>query len=74
MNNSEIVQEIKFLADKIDYYNHLYYQESKSEISDYEFDQLLNKLIDLENQYPDLRLPNSPTQRVGGAITKNFEI
>ncbi|MBW3545763.1 MAG: NAD-dependent DNA ligase LigA, partial [Bacteroidetes bacterium] len=48
------------------------YQESISEISDFEFDQLLEQLIRLEEAYPQLRLPDSPTQRVGGTITKEF--
>lgn len=41
-------------------------------ISDYDFDQLLNKLIELEKQYPEYALPDSPTQRVGGSVTKQF--
>lgn len=64
--------KIAELTEKINYYNHKYYQESISEISDYEFDQLLEQLIRLEEAYPQYRLPDSPTQRVGGTITKNF--
>lgn len=41
-------------------------------ISDYDFDQLLYKLIELEKQYPEYALPDSPTQRVGGSVTKQF--
>ncbi len=63
---------IRELTDKINYYNHQYYQNSISEISDYEFDQLLNELIGLEKLHPDLIQPDSPTQRVGGTITKEF--
>ncbi|MBD3630938.1 NAD-dependent DNA ligase LigA [Cyclobacterium sp.] len=61
------------LTQTINYHNHLYYQEDRSIISDYEFDQLLEELIKLENQYPELKKTDSPTQRVGGSITKNFE-
>ncbi|WP_439482213.1 NAD-dependent DNA ligase LigA [Cyclobacterium plantarum] len=61
------------LTQTINYHNHLYYQEDRSIISDYEFDQLLAELIKLENQYPELKKTDSPTQRVGGSITKNFE-
>ena len=61
------------LTEQINYYNHLYYQEDESEISDYEFDQLMEELISLETSYPDLLQPDSPSQRVGGAVTKNFE-
>ena len=64
---------IQELVDKLNYYNQKYYQESVSEISDFEFDTLLKELQSLEEKYPDLKLPDSPTQRVGGTITKDFE-
>ncbi len=69
MNEQE---RIKFLSEKIDYYNNLYYQKSISEISDFEFDKLLEELVSLEKKFPQYRLPDSPTQRVGGSINKNF--
>ncbi len=72
MNSAEAKIIIQDLTDQINHHNTLYYQKSKPEISDYEFDQLLEKLIKLENEFPDLRLPDSPTQRVGGTITKEF--
>jgi DNA ligase (NAD+) len=65
-------QKIQELTDQLNHYNYRYYQDSVSEISDFEFDQLLKELKALEDQYPDFRLGDSPTQRVGGAITKNF--
>ena len=67
-----VADRINELTERLNFYNHRYYQDSVSEISDYEFDQLLEELISLENQYPDLKRPDSPTQRVGGTITKNF--
>lgn len=70
--SEEIKTRIKELTDQVNHHNDLYYQKSKPEISDYEFDQLLEELVKLENQYPELRLPDSPTQRVGGTITKEF--
>jgi DNA ligase (NAD+) len=73
MNAREAKKEVDKLTELINYHNGLYYQKHKSEISDYEFDQLLNQLIQLENQFPELKLPDSPTQRVGGSITRNFE-
>ncbi len=73
MTTAEATKEIQRLTKLIDKYNHLYYQEHKSEISDYDFDQLLSALIQLETKFPHLRQPDSPTQRVGGSITKNFE-
>ncbi|WP_339925084.1 NAD-dependent DNA ligase LigA [uncultured Cyclobacterium sp.] len=69
----EVENQIDELTKQINHYNHLYYQEDSSEISDFDFDQLLSKLVQLENNYPELKKPDSPTQRVGGTITKNFE-
>jgi DNA ligase (NAD+) len=65
-------KEIHELTEKINYHNHLYYQKNKSEISDFEFDQLLATLIALEKEFPQLAEADSPTQRVGGTITKEF--
>lgn len=72
MTAAEAKKEIQQLTEKINYHNHLYYQEARTEISDYDFDQMLEKLINLEKQFPALVLPDSPTQRVGGSITKEF--
>jgi DNA ligase (NAD+) len=65
-------KEIDALTEKINYHNHLYYQKNKTDISDFEFDQLVEKLVALEKQFPQFRDSNSPTQRVGGTITKEF--
>jgi DNA ligase (NAD+) len=73
MTHSEAATRIAQLSKEINYHNQLYYQESTSEISDYEFDQLLEELIRLETEFPDLLHPDSPSQRVGGAITKEFQ-
>lgn len=73
ISKEEAKQKIAELTDKINLYNHLYYQEDKSEISDFEFDQLMEELTGLEQQFPDLLHDESPTQRVGGTITKEFE-
>ncbi|MEP5612762.1 MAG: NAD-dependent DNA ligase LigA, partial [Cyclobacteriaceae bacterium] len=73
MSLDRIKQEIKALTDELNYHNHLYYQKSTSEISDFEFDQKLKQLEKLEAEYPELKLAYSPTSRVGGAITKDFE-
>ncbi|MEZ4974532.1 MAG: NAD-dependent DNA ligase LigA [Cyclobacteriaceae bacterium] len=72
MNTAEAKKEIARLTEVINHHNDLYYQKHKTEISDYEFDQLLEKLTQLETQFPELREPDSPTQRVGGTITKSF--
>lgn len=73
MSAKEAKKEIASLSEQINYHNQKYYQESVSEISDYDFDQLLNRLIQLETEFPDLKKADSPSQRVGGTITKNFE-
>lgn len=65
--------EIQELTQHINYLNYQYYQNSISEVSDFEFDKLLKRLQELEDQNPSLRLPNSPTLRVGGEITKSFK-
>lgn len=72
MTSAEAKTRIQQLTDKINYHNDLYYNKSKSEISDYEFDQLLQELITLEGEFPALKLPDSPSQRVGGTLTKEF--
>ncbi len=72
MHLEEAHNRIEVLTQKINYYNHKYYQEDISEISDFEFDNLLKELIDLEAAFPALKKADSPTQRVGGAITKDF--
>jgi DNA ligase (NAD+) len=69
MNPAERITE---LTEKLNYYNQRYYMDSVSEISDQEFDLLLKELESLETQYPELKLPESPTHRVGGTVTKNF--
>jgi DNA ligase (NAD+) len=72
MNEREAIERINFLSETINYHNHLYYVESRSEISDREFDTLLKELQDLEAKFPQLADDNSPTKRVGGDITKKF--
>jgi len=68
-----VYQQIKELRKQIDLHNYEYYTLDRPTISDFEFDKKLKKLQELENQYPEYFDENSPTQRVGGAITKNFE-
>ncbi|MBK9510991.1 MAG: NAD-dependent DNA ligase LigA [Cytophagaceae bacterium] len=64
---------INELTDLINHYNQRYYQDAVSDISDLEFDFLLKELENLENQNPELKRADSPTHRVGGEVTKNFE-
>ena len=72
MNLQEAQKAISKITDEVNHHNELYYQKSKPVISDFEFDALLAQLVKLENEFPALRLPDSPTQRVGGTITKEF--
>ena len=73
MNKEEAKARISELGKIIENHNYNYYILTQPTISDYDFDMLLNELIDLEKQFPDLVLPDSPTQRVGGDLTKEFK-
>ena len=66
-------QEILQLTADLNRHNYNYYMLDAPVISDYEFDQLLRRLQDLEKQYPEFVQPDSPTLRVGGTVTKKFE-
>lgn len=63
---ADVKKEIAALRREIEHHNELYYQKNSPEISDYEFDQLLERLKHLEAEHPELITPDSPTQRVGG--------
>lgn len=73
MNEQEAKKRIDLLTKELVRHNYLYYVESNSEISDYEFDQMLKELQALEEKFPALADENSPTKRVGGDITKKFK-
>ena len=66
-------KRITELRAELHQHNHRYYILDSPTISDYEFDQLLAELVALEAEDPDYFDANSPTQRVGGGVTKNFE-
>ena len=68
-----VAQKIKELRAELEAHNHRYYVLDDPTITDYEFDQLLRTLQELEQDNPDLFDPNSPTQRVGGTVTRNFK-
>ena len=69
----DIQNTIQILREELNQHNYNYYVLDEPIISDYEFDLKLKQLQELENQYPEYFDENSPTQRVGGAITKNFQ-
>jgi DNA ligase (NAD+) len=67
------IDRINELTDLLNHYNDRYYQDAVSEISDQEFDLLLKELEKLEEANPESKRADSPTHRVGGAVTKSFE-
>lgn len=73
MSSSKVLHRIEQLRKEIDEHNHRYYVQAKPTISDYDFDMLLEELIKLEKEHPEFASDDSPTQRVGGAITKEFK-
>ena len=73
MDKEQARQQIEALSNTLEQHNYNYYVLAQPTISDYDFDKLLEELIALEKQFPELISPNSPSQRVGGDITKNFE-
>ncbi len=73
MSDSKIFRRIEQLRKEIEEHNHKYYVQAKPEISDYNFDMLLEELIRLEKEHPEFASDDSPTQRVGGTITKEFK-
>ncbi|MCF8336312.1 MAG: NAD-dependent DNA ligase LigA [Bacteroidales bacterium] len=72
MNKEEAKERIKKLREEIEHHNYKYYVLAQPSISDFEYDALINELIQLEEQYPDLKDEHSPSQRVGSDINKEF--
>ena len=68
----DVQKKIDALRDKIRYHEHRYYVLDDPEISDAEFDKLMDELIALEKEHPELVTPDSPTQRVGGKPSEEF--
>lgn len=73
MKAEEAKSRILALSAEINKHNQLYYDQSNSIISDYDFDILLEELIALEKEFPEFKMDDSPSQRVGGSISKSFE-
>jgi DNA ligase (NAD+) len=73
VNPEEAKARIIHLSAELNRHNDLYYIQAKPEISDQAFDFLLKELESLESLFPQFALPNSPSKRVGGDITKKFE-
>jgi len=69
----KIKEEVERLRKEIEYHNYRYYVLAQPVISDEEYDKLMKRLIELEEKYPELKSPDSPTQRVGGQLLEGFE-
>lgn len=73
MDIKQAKKEVTKLRKEIRHHSDLYYNEDSPEISDYEYDMLMNRLKDLERRFPSLLTKNSPTQIVGGTASNSFE-
>ncbi len=69
----KILSRVNELTELLNYHSKRYYDEDSPEISDYEYDSLMRELISIEEQYPQLIAPDSPTHRVGGNADGQFE-
>ena len=73
MEKEQARLRIAELSEKLERWNYEYYVLNASSVSDAEFDRHMNELIMLEEEHPDLRLKNSPSQRVGGQVASEFK-
>ena len=73
MNLEEAKKQINELREKLEYYANKYYDEDKPEITDYEYDMMMNRLKALEKEFPDLITKDSLTQKVGGHVKEGFK-
>ena len=73
MNKKDAIKRINELSKELEKHNHSYYVLDNPSISDYEYDMMMQELKALEAEYPELILPTSPTQRVGGTALNTFD-
>lgn len=73
MDKATAKNRVKLLSKDLHNYNYMYYVLSQPTVSDFQFDTMLKELQELEDLFPDLVAENSPTKRVGGEVTKEFE-
>ncbi|MBA9028686.1 NAD-dependent DNA ligase LigA [Peribacillus huizhouensis] len=73
MDMQQAARKVTELQTLLNQYGYEYYVLDQPSVSDAEYDQLLRELIEYEAQFPELRTPDSPTQRVGGAVLEMFE-
>lgn len=73
MNINDVRERAEYLRKTLEYNSKLYYEKDAPEISDYEYDALFRELTELEEKYPEIDSPTSPTKRVGGKALDKFE-
>lgn len=73
MSDEGLGQELTQLRQKIAYHSYLYNTLDQPEISDFEYDQLFNRLKAIETEHPELVTPDSPTQKIGSQISEKFQ-
>ena len=73
LKNSDVIAQMRQLIQLIAKHNHAYYVMDQPSISDNEYDQLFHQLKALEQQYPELLQPDTPTNKVGGQALSKFE-
>ena len=73
MELAEAKEEVKKLREQLEYYAKKYYDEDNPEITDYEYDMMMNKLKALEKEFPELITKDSLTQKVGGHVKEGFK-
>ena len=72
MDISSAKSRIEELSKELEYHNNLYYNQDEPEISDFEYDKMMRELENLEEQFPELKSPLSPTSKVGGSAGEKF--
>ncbi len=72
INKQKAIKRIKELRDLTEYYAKKYYDDDAPEISDFEYDMLMNELKALEKQFPELITSDSLTQKVGGTVKERI--
>lgn len=72
LSQQQAAEQIEQLRAEVDRHNKLYHLDDKPEISDAEYDRLYRQLVDLEDQFPELITPDSPTQQIGGPRSEAF--
>lgn len=73
MRLEDALKRIQQLTEQINLHNYKYYVLADSEITDYQFDMLLEELQELERKFPEYAFPDSPTRRIGGEVTREFK-